>query len=134
MRWKILVTEPSPHIQNFDEEPHKKIYVDGEVFSEIDDLGEDTIFFYDFYQNESGVIVGIELHVDSESPIFSVLFDGFRSLQYVEFTPYPIIWFDNRQKAAPMGIEAFGDLKLFKSDGGKLAIAFCPENWIGATR
>jgi len=131
MRWHILVISSSAHLQSLVQEPHEKIVANGEVFTEIYDIGLDSVF-YDFFQNQTGAIVGIELHVESDSQIFCMLFKDKRNLQNVDFAPYPVVWFDSRDSASPMGVEAFGDLKLFKSEVGKFAIAFCPENWISA--
>lgn len=129
MKWIFCVVKPSICIQELDAEPIATVVSQGELFTELC-INESDVVFYDLFANKSGEIAAIELHAETDSVVFQALFGDSGTLQNVEFSPYPIIWLGHRSDGLPMGLEAFGDLKLFKSNAGKVKISFCPSNWI----
>ncbi len=129
MKWIFCVVKPSICLQELDAEPIATVVSQGELFTELW-INESDRVFYDLFANKEGEIAAIELHAATDSLVFQALFGDSGTLQNGEFSPYPIIWLGHSSDGLPMGLEAFGDLKLFKSNAGKVAISFRPSNWI----
>ena len=129
MDWIALFLEDSPSLRTLTEEPSSELSNSGKSFVEV--IVEGDPIFYDYYRNSNDVIVGIEIHLHTTSDGPKGLLETLKNLPYVEFSPFPIVWFRDQGGAVPMGVEGFGDLKLFRSENGTMALAFCPGNWIG---
>jgi hypothetical protein len=132
MKWILLVIEDSLIVKVLDKEPTGKFFENGRMFIETTVDGNPV--FYDYYRDPSDSVVGIEIHATADDAGFHGLFDNPIASPYIDFSPFPIIWFTDHVGAVPMGIEGFGDLKTFKSENGITAIAVCPENWISTSR
>lgn len=133
MDWHILVLERVPTLERLQCEPFANVIFHGENFSTNHDFDTETVF-YDLLRGRAGELVGMELHVDRDSPLVQYLLEGIGDCQSIEFAPFLTIWFGDRTNATPMGLEAFGDFKLLQSRLGQRAIAFDPENWSGSKR
>jgi hypothetical protein len=77
--------------------------------------------FYDWFANAKGRVVALELHL-SQADCPPLLWSALSGLPYVEFSPYPIIWFGSDDEVQPLGLERFGDLDFYVSPTGNWCI------------
>ena len=66
--------------------------------------------------------MAFELHLVATDEVFN-LKHPIRSLQYVTFNPYPVIWFIESQTGTPAVMEAWGGLEFYRDESDTLMIA-----------
>lgn len=86
----------------------------------------DSPLFYDWLEDGTGEICGIEIHVPSSHPINSSL----RDKAYVYFQPYPQIFIRNVHSAGARGSEAFGDIELFRAPNNNWLLTVSLDGWL----
>ena len=118
-----------PHEVEFSEDVAGNVHIDGEVFVEESGSISDTLF-YDLYCDSNDEIVAIEFHVDHSSNADKKLVGVLQlSASFDDDRTFPIVWFGMRDGAKPMGLERFGDLRLYQSSNGDYALAFDRHRW-----
>ena len=88
----------------------------------------DELLFYDWLENQSGQICGIEIH-ERDNAFYSNLLDYRKG---VATPPYPQILFRESLSYKQRGLECFGDIVKLISRTGERLIVVRLDTWISA--
>ena len=92
-------------------------------------LNDDDIIFYDWLLDNNGSVCGVEIHINPDSNLIRSS-SHLKNLHSVDIGIFPRIWFGQVRNGKPQGCEAFGDLYLFDTDNGDLAIVIDLSAWL----
>lgn len=127
MTWYIVLLDTVPRLVTLQTEPKKSVTVDGRLFSGLQQP-DTTEVFNDVLVDDMNSLLAIELHIIPADPVYAVLNQDrvLESNRFIEHAPFTRIWFSDDRSGHPLGLEAFGNLRLFRDQNGIPAIAF---NW-----
>lgn len=128
MPWYFLSLAADPERLILPDEPGTSVAIDDDIYYRLDDIVSDTLF-YDFYCNSKSEIVAIELHLDPEKESDRNFWNLLPAHTLADHRLFPLIPFGDMRDSYAMGVEAFGDLRLYHGRSGKIAIAFDPSPW-----
>lgn len=88
---------------------------------------DSRVIFYDWSFDATNHPVAFEVHLEPDDGVFNGT-PSIRSLDYITFNPFPVIWLTESRTGTPAGLEAWGRLEFFRDDSGKLIIAVETED------
>ena len=125
MTWHVVLLEMVPQVTTLQGEPGKTLSVGGRSFAILQEP-DTSVVFNDFIVDAMNSLLAIELHIVPADPVYAVL-NHDRVLEtscFIEYVPFPRIWFSENRSGHPLGLEAFGNLRLFQDNNGVPAVAF----------
>ena len=119
MRWLCLLLGPQLRVRLLKGELGPSIVVDGLRLSERPTT--EPLIFYDWIVDSAGAVGALEIHLEPEHPLFRTSI-SFGQLPYIDTEGFLLIWLSGQREYKALNLEAFGDLELFESKDGRLAI------------
>lgn len=125
MTWHAVLLEIVPQFTTLRGEPRESLLFNSRSFFNIPQPGE-AIIFNDLIVDAMNSPLAIELHIAPADPVYAILNHDrvLETSRLIEHVPFPRIWFSECRSGQPLGLEAFGNLRLFQDTRGVPAIAF----------
>ena len=88
--------------------------------------GVDSLIFYDWLDDQTGNLCGLEIHIDKSHPFTPIL----SQKSYISCADFPRVFFKDVVICRPRSLEAFGDIYLVTSDNHQSSIFVGVEEWL----